>query len=58
VQKEFQRKDARHRIEHCQTPRQDQLRLMLELGVTPSFFNGHVYYWVGRLLKPSICATT
>jgi predicted amidohydrolase YtcJ len=48
VQKETPRPDARHRIEHCQTPREDQLDTILRLGVTPSFFNGHVFYWGDR----------
>lgn len=48
AQREFPRPDARHRIEHCQTPREDQLERMKELGVTPSFFVGHVYYWGDR----------
>jgi predicted amidohydrolase YtcJ len=48
AQVEFPREDARHRIEHCQTPREDQLDQMLELGITPSFFVGHVYYWGDR----------
>jgi len=48
IQKEFPREDARHRIEHCQTPREDQLDRMKELGITPSFFVGHVYYWGDR----------
>lgn len=48
AQKAFPRPDARHRIEHCQTARPDQLKLMKQLGVTPSFFNGHVYYWGDR----------
>jgi predicted amidohydrolase YtcJ len=48
VQKEFPREDARHRIEHCQTPREDQLDRIKELGITPSFFVGHVYYWGDR----------
>jgi len=48
AQREFPRPDARHRIEHCQTPREDQLDRMKELGVTPSFFVGHVYYWGDR----------
>jgi hypothetical protein len=48
AQREFPRRDARHRIEHCQTPRPDQLDAMRELGVTPSYFNGHVYYWGDR----------
>jgi predicted amidohydrolase YtcJ len=48
VQQEMPRSDARHRIEHCQTPREDQLAAMKELGITPSFFVGHVYYWGDR----------
>jgi len=42
------RPDARHRIEHCQYVREDQLDKLQELGVTPSFFVGHVYYWGDR----------
>ena len=42
------RPDARHRIEHCQTAREDQLARMEQLGVTPSFFAAHVYYWGDR----------
>lgn len=38
----------RHRIEHCQTAREDQLDAMRELEVSPSFFIGHVYYWGDR----------
>ena len=37
-----------HRIEHCQMAREDQLDKMQKLGVTPSFFVGHVYYWGDR----------
>lgn len=48
AQREFPRADARHRIEHCQTAREDQLDAMRDLGVTPSFFVGHVYYWGDR----------
>lgn len=48
VQTEYPRTDARHRIEHCQTPREDQLDRIKELGITPSFFVGHVYYWGDR----------
>jgi hypothetical protein len=48
AQREFPRQDARHRIEHCQTAREDQLDAMKELGITPSFFVGHVYYWGDR----------
>src|SRR5262245_24953164 len=48
AQAELPRPDARHRIEHCQTPREDQLDAIRELGITPSFFVGHVYYWGDR----------
>lgn len=39
------RKNHRHRIEHCQMAREDQLDRMVELGVLPSFFVKHVYYF-------------
>ncbi len=48
AQKEYPRPDARHRIEHCQMAREDQLDRMAELGVTPSFFVSHTYYWGDR----------
>ena len=48
AQAEFPRSDARHRIEHCQMVRKDQLDAIAELGVSPSFFVGHVYYWGDR----------
>lgn len=40
--------DSRHRIEHCQTVREDQLDAIAELEVSPSFFVSHVYYWGDR----------
>ena len=48
AQKECPRPDARHRIEHCQMAREDQLDRMAELGVSPSFFASHTYYWGDR----------
>jgi len=48
AQKKFPRSDTRHRIEHCQTVREDQLDTMAELGITPSFFVSHTYYWGDR----------
>lgn len=48
AQKANPRPDARHRIEHCQVVREDQLDKIKELGVTPSFYVGHVYYWGDR----------
>ncbi|WP_409180635.1 amidohydrolase [Amycolatopsis sp. VS8301801F10] len=38
----------RHRIEHCQTAREDQLDRMAENGIAASFFIKHVYYWGDR----------
>ena len=48
AQDDTPRPDARHRIEHCQMAREDQLDVMKELGVSPSFFVGHAYYWGDR----------
>ena len=48
AQEDFPREDARHRIEHCQMAREDQLDEMKELGISPSFFVGHAYYWGDR----------
>ncbi len=48
AQKNFPRVDARHRIEHCQMVREDQLDVIQRLGISPSFFVGHVYYWGDR----------
>ncbi|HSR10873.1 MAG TPA: amidohydrolase, partial [Thermodesulfobacteriota bacterium] len=48
AQKQYPRPDARHRIEHCQTAREDQLDRMARLGVSPSFFVSHTYFWGDR----------
>lgn len=40
--------DIRHRIEHCQTARDDQIERMAGLGVPASVFAAHVYYWGDR----------
>jgi predicted amidohydrolase YtcJ len=48
AQKQMPRPDARHRIEHCQMPREDQLDRIRDLGISPSFFEAHVYYWGDR----------
>jgi predicted amidohydrolase YtcJ len=39
------RQDTRFRIEHAQMTREDQLDEMKELGISPSFFVSHTYYW-------------
>ncbi len=48
AQKDFPRENPRFRIEHAQTAREDQLDRMRVLGVTPSMFVGHVFYWGDR----------
>lgn len=42
------RADPRHVIVHAQTARDDQLDRMRELGVIPSFFELHTWYWGDR----------
>jgi predicted amidohydrolase YtcJ len=39
---------ARPLIIHAQMARRDQIDRMAELGVTPSFFSAHTYYWGDR----------
>lgn len=43
--KDFPRTDTRFRIEHAQMARPDQLDTMKALGVSPSFFVSHAYFW-------------
>ena len=40
--------DARPVLVHAQMARPDQLERMQLLGVTPTFFSAHVYYWEDR----------
>jgi predicted amidohydrolase YtcJ len=42
------RPDARHVIVHAQTAREDQLDRMAALGIVPSFFVLHTWYWGDR----------
>ena len=37
--------DLRPVLVHCQTIREDQLDRIQHLGILPSFFHDHVYYW-------------
>lgn len=37
--------DLRPVLVHCQTIREDQLERIQRLGILPSFFHDHVYYW-------------
>jgi predicted amidohydrolase YtcJ len=48
AQRAAPRADARHVIVHAQTPRDDQLDRMKRLGVVPSFFELHTWYWGDR----------
>src|SRR5262249_30743256 len=48
TQQQTPRTDARHIIIHAQMAREDQLVMMKELGVIPSFFSLHTYYWGDR----------
>jgi predicted amidohydrolase YtcJ len=40
--------DARPILVHAQMAQEDQLDRMVELGVAPTFFSAHVYYWGDR----------
>ncbi len=40
--------DPRLILIHSQMARQDQIKRMKDLGVTPSFFSAHTYYWGDR----------
>lgn len=42
------RKDARHIAIHAQMATEAQLKQMQKLGIVPSFFVSHVYYWGDR----------
>ena len=48
AQQKFPRQDTRHTIIHAQMARDDQLDKMKALGVIPSFFVAHTYYWGDR----------
>jgi predicted amidohydrolase YtcJ len=45
------RDDHRHRIEHCQTARPDQLERMARLGVASSVFINHLWHFGDRHLS-------
>lgn len=48
AQKKNPRPDPRHVVIHAQMAREDQLDRMQALGVIPSFFILHTYYWGDR----------
>jgi predicted amidohydrolase YtcJ len=49
--RDMPRDDHRHRIEHCQTARQDQLERMASLGVVSSVFINHLWQFGDRHLS-------
>lgn len=48
AQAEYHREDPRLIVIHSQMARPDQLDDMLTLGLTPSYFVAHTYYWGDR----------
>jgi predicted amidohydrolase YtcJ len=48
AQQAHPRDDARHIVIHAQMARDDQLDRMAALGVIPSFFSLHTFYWGDR----------
>ena len=48
AQRAHPRDDARHIVIHAQMARDDQLDRMAALGVIPSFFSLHTFYWGDR----------
>ncbi len=48
AQRASPREDPRHIVVHAQMTRYDQLEPYRALGLTPSFFPAHVYYWGDR----------
>ena len=53
AQKNYPRRDFRHRMEHCALITRAQLERAKQLGVTPSFYIDHVYYY-GDALRQHI----
>lgn len=48
AQKAYPRANARDIAIHCQTVREDQLDRIARIGVVPSFFVTHTYFWGDR----------
>lgn len=53
VLEESPRADHRHLIEHCSVLHPEQIIAMRELGLSPSFLIGHVYWW-GKAFRDRI----
>jgi predicted amidohydrolase YtcJ len=48
AQQKYPRQDPRMILVHSQMAREDQVARMKALGVTPSFFSAHTWYWGDR----------
>lgn len=48
AQSDYPREDPRMILVHSQMAREDQVARMKALGVTPSFFSAHTWYWGDR----------
>ena len=50
AQKKHPRADTRHMLIHCQmaNPAKNHIERIIELGVIPSYFINHIYYWGDR----------
>ncbi len=51
AQRRRPRSDARHMLIHCQLAGERQIEAMKRLGIVPSYFVNHVYYWGDRHLE-------
>jgi predicted amidohydrolase YtcJ len=51
------KKDLRPVMVHAQTVRADQLDQMNELGIVPSFFSAHTFYWGDWYINEALGAT-
>ena len=51
AQEKHPRQDLRHMIIHCQMADEGHIARMKALGIIPSFFVSHVYYWGDRHLE-------
>ena len=45
------RQDSRHMLIHCQMAHDDHIDRMQRLGIIPSYFINHIYYWGDRHVK-------
>ncbi|NRA33870.1 MAG: amidohydrolase [Polyangiaceae bacterium] len=49
LHEKYPRKDARHRVEHCALADERHFERMAALGMIPSFYPDHIYYYGNQL---------